>query len=268
MFLPQEDQKLVAETLASDDKLLNVYLFGSNQAHDKRGVMLAALIKSLSKAPQIPVDPHSRPILLEGHPFRVMTLDEAIQISQQQQQDGHSLSIRELRDILESQMHLNPILVAPFRQRLGESLLRRFWNLLHEDDLHEAIWVLSDVLNAPSSLHYQRLETYLTLGTALFFRYQMLHREEDLNSLLLVLEQQKNLIESPSLSMTIKEIHEQSRLLQGLTPQEVVAVGFSSTDTSVSKSESPENQAGGSGVMWQEIDVSTFVRGYYLAYQM
>lgn len=203
-FLPEEDQRLVAKTLMSNDNSLKAYLFDSNQLPTERYAMLTALIEALSKAPHLPVLPHSRPMLLEGHPFRPMGLDDAICILQIPQQKTPSPSIRELRDNLESSSHLEPSVAAHISQRLGESLLRRFWNLLHEDDLHEAIWALSDALAAIPTTSYRRLEIYLTLGTALFFRYQLLHQQEDLHMLLSVLKQQKECIEFPLFSMIWK----------------------------------------------------------------
>ena len=82
-----------------------------------------------------------------------------------------------------------------YLHRLGAALLRRFWNLRHEDDLYEAIWVLYDALEALKSdmflnSTYRTLEICLDLSTALFFRYQLLQLSNDLDSLRMVLVKQ------------------------------------------------------------------------------
>ncbi len=148
-------------------------------------------------SPQNPSE--SRHILLSGHPFRILNLDFILACSPEQRQFfDPALPISGLRKFQNSaRISSEPnIAKLSITRGWGQSLLRRFWDFGNEDDLHEAIFCFTNAL-APTPAHsYRRLEIYLDISQALFFRYQLFQRPEDLEMLLSSLQVQKDALES------------------------------------------------------------------------
>ena len=201
LFLSKSQQRDVANGLASGDVPFPIFLFGREDDNPR---VYCKFLESLTSAlregpiPPAPLAFRARPMLLQGHPLRVFSLEDAA-ILASDSSDLHDsaalpLTIPRLREHLNVAQSDSNIRCS---QQLGQALIRRFWNLCHEDDLYEAIWVLSDTLKSitKDGAHiYRHLETLLDLSTALFFRFQLLQCNEDLDALLSLLEQQKEIV--------------------------------------------------------------------------
>lgn len=145
-------------------------------------------------------------MLLQGHPLRVLSLDNAATFASDSYDpldpSTTPLTIPSLRENLNLALSSNSGAAIHCGQQLGAALIRRFWNLCHEDDLYEAIWVLRDTLHSITTdcaYIYRCLEILLDLSTAFFFRFQLLRCSEDLQALLSLLEKQKDVVVRPEL---------------------------------------------------------------------
>lgn len=210
-FISADQEKDLSKALTRGTISLPTYLFGCETTNVERCNLIsriATVLESDFRFPP-PLPSHVRPMLLDGHPLRVLGLDDAASLASSTdnklEAPLYSRTIPCLRDSLNQAQSSKSNGVAFCGQRLGEALLRRFWNLCHEDDLHEAIWVLFDALNTSNSSeaylnrNYRTLEILLDLGIALFFRYQLLRLSIDLDDLRMVLGQQRDLLQSPEL---------------------------------------------------------------------
>ncbi len=195
--------------------------------------MLTDLMRTLQedRIPQITTG--SRPTALRGHPLRILNIDFILPCSPEQRKFfDPTLPIADLRKYWSSTQASSELNIANavHSSRLGQSLLRRFWNLGHEDDLHEAIFFLANSLAIPPAHSHQKLEIYLDLSLALFFSYQLFQQAGDLEMLLSVLQQQKDALRSSSCSWIWEGIHSLNPLLPSASvmntaQQHVSAVG-------------------------------------------
>ncbi|KJA23883.1 hypothetical protein HYPSUDRAFT_65988 [Hypholoma sublateritium FD-334 SS-4] len=202
-FLSTEESTFVVQALKYRNGFLQEFLFGSKQSCEERCTMLTELMHFLQEDRSFQVPTGSRPTLLDGHPFRTVNIDFALPCSPEQRQlFDPALQIANLRNYQNfAQVFVQPnIAKAVYNARLGQSLLRRFWDRDHEDDLHEAIFFFTNALALTPAHSHRQLEIYLDISLALFFRYQLFEQSDDLAMLLSVLQLQKDALESSSCS--------------------------------------------------------------------
>ncbi len=194
-----EELSLAVEALKSKDGYLQEFLFGIKQSREERCNMVTELTTTLQERHSPGISSGSRPMLLSGHPLRILNIDFVLPCSLDQRQFfDPALPIGDLHKFQNlARISSKPnIAKAVHNARLGQSLLRRFWDFGNEDDLHEAIFFFTNAL-APTPAHsYRRLEIYLDISQALFFRYQLFQRPEDFQMLLTSLQLQNDALES------------------------------------------------------------------------
>ena len=135
------------------------------------------------------------PHFLEGHPKRLLSLDDLMDIRSSNFQSllEHHY-IHRLRSQLNSLPPDDPD-KGKWLLRLADALSRRFWQLDQKDDLEEAIWYYEEALSLIPQTHYHFLEAILGFCSCIYRRFQLLGHLDDLKKLLkhLYTEQSLNL---------------------------------------------------------------------------
>ena len=133
------------------------------------------------------------PNFLEGHPKRLLSLDDLINIrlaNFQSLLEHHY--IHRLRSQLNNLPPDDPD-KGTWLLRLADVLSRRFWQLNQKDDLEEAIWYYEEALSLLPQTHYHFLEAILGFCSSVYQRFQLLGHLDDLKKLLKHLHTEHNL---------------------------------------------------------------------------
>ena len=133
------------------------------------------------------------PNFLTGHPKRLLSLDDLVDIrlsNFQSLQEHHH--IHYLRSQLNALPPDDPD-KGTWLLRLADVLSRRFWTLDQKDDLEEAIWYYEEALSLLPQTHYHFLEAILGFCSCVYERFQLLGHLEDLKKLLEHLHIEHNL---------------------------------------------------------------------------
>jgi len=122
---------------------------------------------------------------LEGHPKRLLTLEEITQLH------NHTLLVDDILQISIEDLRLQASFVTSIHQglgqlyhKLGHYLLKRFWRFSEIDDLDESISYQQASLLLVSKESYVYLEVLLDLCSALYHRFQIFHQNKDRQELL------------------------------------------------------------------------------------
>ena len=130
---------------------------------------------------------------LKGHPKRLLSLDDLVDIHQANFQSllEHHY-IHRLRNALNA---LPPDYPEKGTRllRLADVLSRRFWQLDQKDDLEEAIWYYEEAFSLLPQTHYHFLEAILGVCSCVYQRFQLLGHLDDLKKLLDYLHIEQNL---------------------------------------------------------------------------
>ena len=133
------------------------------------------------------------PNFLVGHPKRLLSLDDLVDIRQsgfQSLQEHHN--IHRLRDQLNALPPDDPD-KGIWLLRLADVLSRRYWQLNQKYDLEEAIWYYQEALSLLPQTHYHFLEAILGFCSCVYRRFQLLGHLDDLKKLLEHLHTEHNL---------------------------------------------------------------------------
>ena len=133
------------------------------------------------------------PHFLEGHPRRLLSLDDLVDI-----RSANFQSLLEHRYIHHLRSQLNVLQPddpdkGTWLLRLADVLSRRFSQLDQKDDLEEAIWYYEEALSLLPQTHYHFLEAILGFCSCVYQRFQMLGHLDDLKKLLEHLHIEQNL---------------------------------------------------------------------------
>jgi len=166
------------------------YLFGSNM---NRTGQLARLISQLISADfgassLLGLDAtREAPPALEGHPRRLLYLDEILAIKRGELtvENVLQISVEDLRG------EVNSADRPHIYRKLGHCLLKRFWRFGELDDLEEGIWYLQAAIPLSDKNDYRYLEVLLGLCSGLWGRLQMLCQKDDHQKLLAYLREQQ-----------------------------------------------------------------------------
>jgi len=165
------------------------YLFGSEGG---RAELLQRIIVGLSGTEVSSYSSSSlEPQPLEGHPKRLLTLEEITQLQ------NHALSVDNILQNTIEDLRLRVSSATPNHQglgqmyhKLGHYLLKRYWRFSEISDLNESISYQQESLQLVSSEGYVYLEILLDLCSAIYHRFQILRRDEDRQELLVYLHRQ------------------------------------------------------------------------------
>ena len=133
------------------------------------------------------------PKFLKGHPKRLLSLDDLVDIrlaNFQSVLEHHN--IHRLRSQLNTLPPDDPDKGACLL-RLADVLSRRFWQLNQKDDLEDAIWYYEKALSLLPQTHYHFLEATLGFCSCVYQRFQLLGHLDDLKKLLKHLHTEHNL---------------------------------------------------------------------------
>ena len=133
------------------------------------------------------------PRFLKGHPKRLLSLDDLVDIHL-----ANFQSVLEHQYIHRLRSQLNALLPddpdkGTWLLRLADVLSRRFWQLDQKDDLEEAIWYYQEALSLLPQTHYHFLEAILGVCSCVYQRFQLLGHLDDLKKLLEYLHTEQNL---------------------------------------------------------------------------
>ena len=142
---------------------------------------------------QYTVPAKDSPNFLTGHPKRLLSLDDLVDIRLSNFQ-----SLLEHHHIHRLRSQLNAL--SPndpdkgiWLLRLADCLSRRFWRLDLKDDLEEAIWYYKEALSLLPPTHYHFLEAILGFCSSVYQRFQLLGHLDDLKKLIEHLHIEHNL---------------------------------------------------------------------------
>ena len=133
------------------------------------------------------------PHFLKGHPKRLLSLDDLVDIhlaNFQSLLEHHY--IHRLRSKINALPPDDPD-KGTWLLRLADALSRRFWQLDLKDDLEEAIWYYEEALTLLPQTHYHFLEATLGVCSCVYQRFRLLCLLDDLVKLLDYLHTEKNL---------------------------------------------------------------------------
>ena len=133
------------------------------------------------------------PYFLEGHPKRLLSLDDLVDIRL-----ANFQSVLEHQYIHRLRSQLNALLQddpdkGTWLLRLADVLSRRYWRLKQKDDIEEAIWYYEEALSLLPQTHYHFLEAILGFCSCVYRRFQLLGQLDDLKKLLEHLHTEYNL---------------------------------------------------------------------------
>ena len=142
---------------------------------------------------QFTLPANETPRFLEGHPKRLLSLDDLVDFRLENFQ-----SLLEHRYIHRLRTQLNALPPddpdnGAWLLRLADALSRRFWQLDQKDDLEEAIWYYEEALSLLPQTHYHFLEAILGFCSCVYQRFQLLGHLDDLKKLLEHLHIENNL---------------------------------------------------------------------------
>ena len=142
---------------------------------------------------QYAIPAKENPNFLAGHPKRLLSLDDLVDIrlaNFQSLLEHHH--IHRLRSLLNALPPNDPDKGACLL-RLADVLSRRYWQLDQKDDLEEAIWYYQEALSLLPQTHYHFLEAILGFCSCVYERFQLLGHLDDLKKLLEHLHIEHNL---------------------------------------------------------------------------
>ena len=189
------EEQSIFEQIHGGEITLEQYLFGSSENHL---MLLHNLIDQLRSdympfCDQYAMPAKETPHVLKGHPKRLLSLDDLVDIHQVNFQSllEHNY-IHRLRGQLNTVPPDDPD-KGTWLLRLADVLSRRFRCLDQKDDLEEAIWYYEEALSLLPQTHYHFLEAILGVCSCVYQRFQLLGHFDDLKKLLKYLHIEQNL---------------------------------------------------------------------------
>jgi len=166
------------------------YLFGSsiNRTDQLAGLISQLISADFGASSLLDLNTAQEALpFLEGHPRRLLYLDEILAIKRRELTVDNVLqkTVEDLRGEVEFAGGSHTY------RKLGHGLLKRFWRFGELNDLEEGIWYLQAAIPLTAKSDYRYLEVVLGLCSGLWQRVRILGQRDDHQKLLNYLREQQ-----------------------------------------------------------------------------